>query len=99
MSIDYDVGELEEKLIEVAVKIFGYEKFSADTPMHEIRAKAEQAGMMFGRALAAALHTGPITAELAMEIRRSEQRGKERFLESADRLCGPGGYLRKHWND
>lgn len=96
---EYDTGDLEEKLIGVAVEIFGYEKFSAETPMHEIRAKAEQAGMMFGRILAAALHTGPITADLAMEIRRSEQRGKERFIESAERLCGPDGYLRKQWNE
>ncbi|WP_312920139.1 hypothetical protein [Stutzerimonas nitrititolerans] len=95
---EYDVGELEEKLIRVAVELFGYENFSADTPMHEIRAKAEQAGMMFGRAFAAAVHEGPITAELAMEIRASEQRGKDRFLRSVDRLCLPGGELRRMWN-
>ncbi|EQM76400.1 hypothetical protein NA644_12335 [Pseudomonas stutzeri] len=96
---DYDVDALEEKLIRVAIEVFGYEKFAADTPMHEIRSKAEQAGMMFGRAFAAAVHSGPITAELAMEIRASEQRGKDRFLDAVNPLCGPGGELRRTWND
>ncbi|MCD1609840.1 hypothetical protein [Stutzerimonas kunmingensis] len=96
---EYDAEALEEKLIRVAVEIFGYENFSADTPMYEIRAKAEKAGMMFGRAFAAAVHNGAITAELALEIRASEQRGKDRFLRSVDRLCLPGGELRRMWND
>jgi len=93
--IDYDVAELEEKLIRVATEVCGYRTITAETPMHEIRAMAEQAGMMFGRSFAAALHSGPITAELAMEIRASEQRGKERFVESANQLFGVGGELRE----
>lgn len=93
--IDCDVAELEEKLIRVATEVCGYRTITAETPMHEIRAMAEQAGMMFGRSFAAALHSGPITAELAMEIRASEQRGKERFVESASQLFGVGGELRE----
>lgn len=92
--IDYDVAELEEKLIRVATEVCGYRTITAETPMHEIRAMAEQAGMMFGRSFAAALHSGPITAELAMEIRVNEQQGKERFVAAAGRLFGVGGDLR-----
>lgn len=90
----FDIDELEQKLIRLAVEVYGYEKIKADTPMHEVRAAAEQAGMMFGRMLAAALHSGPVTADIAFEIRINEQQGKERFLASIDRLLGPGGEWR-----
>lgn len=92
--IDYDVTELEEKLARLATEVSGYATITAATPMHEIRAIAEQAGMMFGRMLAAALHSGPITADLAFDIRVNEQQGKERFVAAAGRLFGVGGDLR-----
>lgn len=98
-NIDYDKRELEEKLIRVCVEIFGYGDFTADTPMHEVRARAEMAGAMFGRAYAACLHEGQVGADIAMAIRTGEQIGKERFLASVGRLCTPGGELREHWNN
>ncbi len=90
-----DLTDLEERLVRIATEVCGYRTITAETPMHEIRAMAEQAGMMFGRMYAAAIHSGPITAELAMEIRASEQRGKERFVRSASQLFGVGGELRE----
>ncbi|MGE6687806.1 hypothetical protein ACQKFE_07410 [Stutzerimonas stutzeri] len=90
----FDIGELERKLLQVATEIYGYDRFRPDTPMHEIRATAEQAGMMFGRMIAAALHSGPVTADIALDIRINEQQGKERFVASIERLLGPGGELR-----
>lgn len=92
--MDLDVVDLEERLVRVATEVSGYKTITADTPMHEIRAIAEQAGMMFGRMFAAALHTGPITADLAFDIRINEQQGKERFAAAAGRLFGVGGDLR-----
>lgn len=64
----FDIGELEQKLLQVATEIYGYDRFRPDTPMHEVRATAEQAGMMFGRMIAAALHSGPVTADIAHSI-------------------------------
>lgn len=93
--IDYDEDELELKLLTAAAELYGFDRLTADMPMHEIRARAEQAGMLFGRAIAAAAHQGPITADIAMEIKASEQIGKERFLASVGRLLGPGGELRE----
>ncbi|MDH0444045.1 hypothetical protein N7388_10210 [Stutzerimonas stutzeri] len=94
-QIKYDEAELEQKLIRLCVEVWGYEQINAETPMHEIRARGELAGMMFGRAFAAALHTGPITAAIALDIKASEQLGKERFLRSVDRLYRPGGEVRE----
>lgn len=87
--------EVEDKLVRLVAEVGGYATITAATPMHEVRAIAEQAGMMFGRMMAVALHTGPITADIAMEIRSSEQLGKERFVASASRLFGVGGDLRE----
>lgn len=92
--MSFDVEELQQKLVKLAQDAYGFNEFRPDTPMHEIRAKAEQAGMMYGRMLGAALYAGPINADIAMTIRIEEQEGKERFLASVERLAGPGGSLR-----
>lgn len=97
-QIEWDKDELEKKLLQVFAELMKFDKFGADTPMHEIRAQAEMAGILFGRAFAACMHEGPIGADIALEIRAAEQRGKERFLATVERLCKPGGELREHWN-
>lgn len=97
-EINIDKGELEEKLIRVFCEVFGVGNFTGDTPMHEMRAVAEMAGSMFGRALAASLHEGPVGADIAFAIRAYEQLGKERFLKTISRIGGPGGQLRERWS-
>lgn len=96
---DIDPKELEEKLMRVALEIYGCADIKADTPMNEARALAEQAGMMAGRVIAAALHQGPVTLETVEAIKASENHYKERFLASFHRLLTPGGLLREHLNE
>lgn len=96
---DIDSDELEEKMMRVVMEVCGCGDIRADTPMNEARARAEQAGMMMGRVLAAALHSGPVGPEIVEEIQVSESYCRERFLASFHRLLAPGGLLREHLNE
>ena len=96
--IGYDKEALEGKLLYMCAELYGIDRITPETPMHEVRALAEAAGSMFGRALAACLHDGPITADLAMAMRRYEQQGIESFTRAASKVMGPGGELRELWN-
>lgn len=92
-EIQVDV-DLEEKLLKAILEAHGYGDITAITPMHEVRTMAEAAGRMFGRVIAMVAYSGPITSEVVELIRESEERNKERFLNSVQRLMRPGGELR-----
>lgn len=97
-EIEWDKGEFEKELAGFLCKFFGVGKLEPSTPMHEIRARLELVGVMLGRSLAVCLHEGPVGADIAMAIRASEQKHKERGLKSAGDTFGPGGQVREIWN-
>lgn len=97
-DIKWDEQELREKLTRFFCEFFGMAEMDADTPMHEVRARAELAGVFLGRTLGAIEHKGEIGADIAMEIRAKEERFKKTLLATAGRLCSPGGELRERWN-
>lgn len=97
IDVDIDLEGIERELMEVFSRRCGLGEIGASTPMAEIRARAEIAGLMAGRAVGAISHEGPITADIAMRIRSFEEDYKQRFLESASEAAGPGGALREYW--
>ncbi len=98
IDIGIGIGDIERDLMEVFARACGLGSIGPSTPMNEIRARAEKAGIMTGRAMGAILHEGPISADIAMVIRSFEEDYKARFLRSVTRVAGPGGKLRGLWD-
>lgn len=97
-EIEWNKEDFEKELAKFLCGFFGADRLEPTTPMPEIRARLEKAGIFLGRSLAVCLHEGPIGADIAMAIRASEQEYKERFLKSVGATFGPGGKVRELWN-
>lgn len=76
-----DRDELELKLLRVFAEVFKLVEINDETPIHEARARAEQAGKMFGRAFCACMHEDPTGHDVAFYLRTAEQYGKAAFLD------------------
>ncbi|MBE0399005.1 hypothetical protein EI168_02635 [Halomonas sp. FME1] len=92
-----DMEQLCSDLTRVVVDHY-LDGLNHETSMQVIRRACDEAGTMIGRILAAAQHEGPISGDLLMEMRASEEDFKYRLLNSA-RLFGPGQILRTHLED
>ncbi|KPM62961.1 hypothetical protein HB13667_16245 [Pseudomonas putida] len=98
-EIEFDKEKFGEEMSRFLCGYFGVGELHGEVPMHEVRAKLDMVGKMLGRSLAVCMHDGPVEADIAFAIRASEKHWRERCLESAGRLCGPGGVLREKWSE
>lgn len=73
----------------------GVHRFDSSTPMNEIRAQAEEMGVMMGRVLGIAQHEGPINADIAIILRGWENNMIEQCLNTIGTHYGPGGVIRE----
>lgn len=97
-QFSWDKEAFRKDLTRFLCEHFGLGTLSPDTPMPEIRKRAEFVGSLLGRSMAVCLHDGPVGADIAMRIRGCEQEGKELILNVMAKLCRPGGELREIWN-
>ncbi len=98
-DVEIDEEKFGQEMYRFLCGYFGVANLNGAVPMHEIRAKFDMIGKMMGRSMAVCLHEGPVEADIAFAIRSSEKEWRDRCLESAGRLCGPGGVLREMWNE
>lgn len=96
MKIDWDKEELAGKLSDLFAEFF-MGKIDGDTPMQEVRARAELAGSLLGRAVAVIQYEGPISADIAVTIRSFEQRFGKEIADNIGKMGSPGGELRRLW--
>ncbi|MCO7055087.1 hypothetical protein ACUZXZ_16100 [Pseudomonas juntendi] len=97
MKIDWDKEDLAGKLSDLFAEFF-MGKIDGDTPMQEVRSRAELAGSLLGRAVAVIQHEGPISADIAVTIRSFEQRFSKEIADNVGKMGSPGGQLRELWN-
>ncbi|UXA36804.1 hypothetical protein [Pseudomonas juntendi] len=97
MEIEWDQEELLGKLSDLFASFFMGE-IDGNTPMQEVRARAELAGALLGRAAAVIQHKGAIGADIAVTIRSFEQRFSKEIADNVGKMGSPGGQLRELWN-
>lgn len=98
MENQQELNDLEVKLFELVVKELAFDHIGQDTPMHEAKEYAAEAGKKFGRLLAVLQHEGEINTDTLMAIRALENQWKARLIDTVDRQLKPGGQVRETWN-
>jgi len=98
MKVDWDQDELQAKLSDLFASFFMGD-LDGNTPMNEVRARAELAGAMLGRTLAVVQHEGPVETDIAVTIRYFEQRFGKEIADRIGSMGAPGGQLRDLWTN
>lgn len=97
MALRVELDAVEEAIVRMVVTLYA-PLIKKDTPMAEVRGILKEAGVMYGRLIATAVHEGPIDSSMLMMMRTAEQEGVER-MERRAHLFMPGGTIRNLWED
>jgi hypothetical protein len=89
-------SEFRDMLIKLFVTI-ALDGVDRDTPMPVVRERCRIAGQAYGRSLSVCVN-GEVSTAILMEIRASEEVGRERFERISGQLYGPGGEVRNIMN-